>query len=159
MKLVLKNIIFSLFIFQSIAVFSQDCTEYHIDHCRWADRSFLYSRQSKSAAFTPGMKSEFNIVVYDGEEYYISVAGHKKLGDIRLRLIEDDKDKIVLYDNQHFNYEDYFYFKNSLTKKLIVQIISEVSDEDKSNDERYCIGVLIEFRKTKFEKETEKLGF
>lgn len=158
MQALVKYTILLFFITLSYISYGQDCTEYHITNCRWADRSFLYSRQSKSAGFKPGMSSEFNIVVYDGEEYYISVDGHKKLGNIRIRLIEDDEHQTILYDNAQFKYENYFYFKNSLTKNLIVEISSEVPENDKTND-IYCLGVLIEFRNNKLETRSEKLGF
>ena len=124
----------------------QDCTNYHVDNCRWADRTFLYSRQSRSAIFTPGMKSEFRIIVYGKEEYYISIDGHRKLGDIRLRVFEDNKKKSVLYDNANFNYEDFFYFKNSRTRDLVIEISTEEPRDPKAKENRYCLGVLIEFR-------------
>ena len=85
--------------------YSQNCNNYHINNCRWADISFLYSRQSKSAVFTPGMRSEFMIVVYGGEEYYMSVDSHRKLGDIRLRVYEDNKSKKPLYTLQSVHIE------------------------------------------------------
>lgn len=158
MKYYSRYILIILFLIQALYSFGQNCTEYHIDHCRWADRSFLYSRQSKSAAFKPGMKSEFSIVVYGGEEYYLSVDGHKKLGNIRIRLIEDNTEQTILYDNAQFKYENFFYFKNSLTKNLIVEITSEVED-DEITDDIYCIGVLIEFRSNTLENRKDKLGF
>ena len=83
----LKHIIFTLFItISSIISYGQNCSEYHINKCRWADESFLYSRQSKSAMFVAGMTSEFSITVYSGEEYYVSIKGDRKLGDIRVRI-------------------------------------------------------------------------
>ena len=97
----------------SFAALSQNCTNYHSEKCRWADDSFLYSRQSKSALYTPGMTSEFVITVYE-EEYYISVKGDKNLGKIQIVVKEDNAEKTVLYDNSKYKYEDYFYFKNEL---------------------------------------------
>lgn len=126
----------------------QDCTNYHIENCRWANRSFLYSRQSQSALFKPGMRSEFRIIVYGGEEYYLSVDGHGKLGDIRVRIFEDEKKEQALYDNAEFNYEKYFYFKNSRTRDLVVEVTSKNTDSGSSSNQRYCLGVLIEFRET-----------
>jgi hypothetical protein len=104
------------------------------------------------------MKSEFSIVVYGGEEYYISVDGHRKLGDIRLRIYEDDATRTQLYDNAEFKFEEYFYFKVSRTRKLLIEISTEASDKKKQ--EKYCLGVLVEFRDTKNPEETEEnVGF
>lgn len=160
MKDKFKYLIFSILLFFPIFAFSQDCNDYHIDNCRWADRTFLYSRQSKSALFKKGMSSEFSIVVYSGEEYYISVNGHRKLGDIQLRILEDDDQKKQLYDNSEFNYEKYFFFKVSKTRKLTVEISTEEPEEDKNPDKKYCVGVLIEFRETDSSDEAEEdVGF
>ena len=128
-------------------LFSQNCLQYHVENCRWADRTYLYSRQSRSAGFKPGMSSEFKIVVYAGEEYYISISGHRKLGDIQMRLKEDDDLKTILYDNADFNFETYFYFKNSTSRNLIIEISTPPPDDPDENEMVYCLGVLIEFRK------------
>ncbi len=158
MKSIVHKILLLLIIssFQEVS-FAQDCTDYHVENCRWADRTFLYSRQSRSALFTPRMKSNFSIVVYGGEEYYISVSGHRKLGDIRVRLKEDDEKQTILYDNANFKYEKYFYFKNALTKKLIIEV--SVPENEKYKNEKFCVGVLIEFRRNKAEESSNQLGF
>jgi len=141
-------------------VSAQSCLQYHVENCRWADRTYLYSRQSRSAGFTPGMTSEFKIVVYAGEEYYIAIEGHRKLGDIQMRLKEDDEIKTILYDNADFKYEKYFYFKNSSSKNLIVEITTPPADNSDEKDKAYCVGVLIQFRKNIEEaKEGNGIGF
>lgn len=158
MRYVMKYLFLLVFLTTPLFVQGQNCTNYHIDHCRWADRSFLYSRQSRSALFTAGMTSEFSIVVYGGEEYYISVDGHRKLGDIRLRIYEDDATRTQLYDNAEFKFEEYFYFKVSRTRKLIIEISTEPNEKQKQ--EKYCLGVLVEFRDTgNAEKMKKDTGF
>jgi len=151
---VLLAIVFSI---SAFLTYGQNCPEYHIDNCRWADESFLYSRQSKSALFTPGMTSEFVITVYGGEEYYVSIKGERKLGKIRIRVKEDNELKTVLYNNAHYDYEDYFYFKNENTRNLIFEVSSEAPKKFSTSTERYCLGVLIEFRS--YKKERVDTGF
>ena len=150
----LLAIIFSISTFIS---YGQNCSEYHINKCRWADESFLFSRQSKSALFNPGMASEFAITVYGGEEYYVSIKGDRKLGKIRVRVKEDNKDKTVLYNNAHYDYEDFFYFKNENTRNLILEVTSEATGKFNESSERYCVGVLIEFRT--YEEKKVRKGF
>ena len=160
MKVKFKYLIFTILFLLPVFAFSQNCTNYHIENCRWADRTFLYSRQSKSALFKKGMSSEFSIVVYGGEEYYISVDGHRKLGDIRLQIFEDDDQKTQLYDNAEFKYEKFFFFKVSRTRKLIIKISTEEAKDNKKPDQKYCVGVLIEFRDTGPSEEAEEdVGF
>jgi hypothetical protein len=103
------------------------------------------------------MTSEFSITVYGGEEYYVSVKGDRQLGDIRIRVKEDDKYKTLLYDNAEYEYEDFFFFKNEVTRNLILQISSEAKGKFSNSSDRYCLGVLIEFRA--YKKEEPSTGF
>lgn len=137
------TIIFSI---SSFIIYGQNCSNYHVDNCRRADESFAISRQSRSALFTQGMSSEFTITVYGGEEYYISVQGEKNLGNMKIRVKEDNKRNTVLYDNSAYDYEAFFYFKNENTKSLIIEITSEAEKKFSSSTNRYCVGVLIEYR-------------
>ena len=157
----LKYIAFTIVLMGSGISYGQDCTNYHVENCRWADRSYLYSRQSRSAVFTPGMTSEFQMVVYGGEEYYISVGAHRKLGDIRLRIFDDKEKKSLLYDNAKYNYEEYFYFKNTQTRDLIVEITTKEPDNNNETGERYCLGVLVEFKNIRDSQELKEdsVGF
>lgn len=163
MKKIKTTGILLLLFFSALSVNGQNCTHYHIENCRWAGRSFFYSRQSRSASFLPGMTSTFRIVVYGGEEYYISVDGHRKLGDLRLRIYDDSSDEKPLYDNARFKYEEYFYFQNSRTRDLLLEVTSEnpkVPEEERSG-EKYCLGVLIEFKSTSQAKDPfrDSVGF
>ncbi len=143
----LKYLIITLLLaLLSTVSYNQNCSEYHIDKCRWTDESFLYSRQSRSALFAPGMTSEFSITVYGGEEYYVAIKGDRKLGDIRIRVKEDNQQKTLLYDNAEYEYEDFFFFKNENTKNLILEVSSEAEGKFSNSSDRYCLGVLIEFR-------------
>src|SRR6056297_2343838 len=142
----IKLFYITLFLILGFTSHAQNCKNYHVENCRWGDRSYFYSRQSRSALFAPGTTSKFNIVVYKGEEYYISIEGHRKLGDLRLRLLEDDEGKTVLYDNADFKYENYFYFKNATTKKLIVEVSAPGAEDPDEKEARYCVGVLLLFR-------------
>lgn len=148
------TIIFSI---SSIVVYGQNCSDYHVDNCRWTDDSFLFSRQSRSALFTQGMSSEFAITVYGGEEYYVSVKGEKNLGKIKIRVKEDNQKKNVLYDNSKYKYEDFFYFKNENTRNLIIEVSSQAEKKFSNSTDRYCLGVLIEFRS--YETKKTSTGF
>jgi hypothetical protein len=146
----MKNIILILFItFLSFPIcsFGQDCTDYHQYHCLYADYTFFYSRQSKSALFKPGQTSDMKIVAYSGEDYYVSVCAHRKFGNIHLRILEDNVNKSVIYDNAQDNYSDFITFSNEVTRNLILEVSVPEGDSKESN-ERRCVGVVIQFRKT-----------
>ena len=146
-----------LFSISSFLTFGQNCPDYNINNCRWADDTFLFSRQSRNALYTQGMSSEFSITVYGGEEYYVSVQGDKKLGKIKIKVKDDNKQNTVLYDNSKYKYESYFYFKNENTRNLIIEITSVAEKKFSSSTDRYCLGVLIEFRT--YEAKKTSTGF
>jgi len=154
---IIKLFLIVIFSISTYTTYAQNCSEYHINKCSWADESFLYSRQSRSALFSPGMTSEFSITAYGGEEYYVSIEGNRKLGKIRIRVKEDDENKTVLYNNAHYEYENFFYFKNENTRNLIIEVSSEAAPKFANSTDRYCIGVLIQFRN--YKKEEVDTGF
>ena len=140
-------ILFATIFFIPVVSFSQDCTDYHQYHCLYADYTFFYSRQSKSALFKPGQSSELKIVAYTGEDYYIAVCAHRKFGNIRFRLLEDNDSRKVIYDNASDNYAGSLTFSNEVTRNMILEVSVPEGDNKDSNDRR-CVGVVIEFRKT-----------
>ncbi len=144
----LHYIIFILFAFLIPAFSSaQDCTDYHQYHCLYADYTFFYSKQSKSALFRQGQVSELKIIAYSGEDYYIAVCAHRKFGDIRFRIIEDNAGRRVIYDNANNDYNESVTFSNEVTRNLIIEVSVPEGDSQSSNDRR-CVGVVIQFRKT-----------
>lgn len=154
----MKRIILILFItllsYPAIS-FGQDCTDYHQYHCLYADYTFFYSRQSKSALFRPGQTSEMKIITYSGEDYYVAVCAHRKFGNIHLRLLEDDANKKVIYDNAQDNYSEFITFSNEVTRNIIIEV-SVPMGNNKEAEERRCVGVVIQFRKTSEETNTSK---
>lgn len=147
MKKIIHIILFAGLIFSPFLSFAQDCTGYHQYHCIYADYTFFYSRQSKSALFKRGQTSELKIVAYSGEDYYVAVCAHRKFGDIRFKILEDNANKTLIYDNADNEYNESVTFSNEVTRNLIIQV--SVTDNDiKGTDDRRCVGVVIQFRKT-----------
>lgn len=153
----MKNIQTLLFItlfLSPLLSFAQDCTDYHQYHCMYADYTFFYSRQSKSALFRRGQTSELKIVAYSGEDYYIAVCAHRKFGDIQFKILEDNANKTLIYDNAEDEYAESLIFSNEVTRNLIIQVSVPDADIKESADDRRCVGVVIEFRKTDSVNET-----
>ena len=159
MKKTIQIILFVSLILSPIFSFAQDCTDYHQYHCIYADYTFFYSRQSKSALFKRGQTSELKIVAYSGEDYYVAVCAHRKFGDIRFKILEDNPDKTLIYDNADDDYSESITFSNEVTRNLIIQV-SVPDDDMKGSDDRRCVGVVIQFRKTdQDDGKRGKLGF
>ena len=139
-------IIFVLaFLSAIIGVSAQDCSDYHQYHCVYADYTFFYSRQSKSALMQRGQTSSLNMVAYGGEDYYIGVCAHRKLGEIQFKILEDNDARTVIYDNATDEYATSIVFSNENTRNLIIEVI--VPDGSGNEKDRRCVGVLIQFRK------------
>jgi hypothetical protein len=154
----MKKIIPLLFIALSsfpVLLIGQDCTEYHQYHCLYADYTFFYSRQSKSSLFRPGQTSEMKIIAYSGEDYYVSVCAHRKFGNIHLRILEDNENKKVIYDNAQDNFSEFVTFSNEVTRNLILEVSVPLGDS-KDTKEARCLGVVIQFRKTGTDSDSGK---
>lgn len=148
----MKNLLYTILLLPFVAItfdtIAQDCTDYHQYHCMYADYTFFYSRQSKSALFRKGQTSELKIVAYGGDDYYVAVCAHRKFGDIHFRIFEDNEKRSLIYDNAKNNYQESITFTNTITRNLIIEV--KVPEGDGRNlSERRCVGVVIEFRKTK----------
>jgi hypothetical protein len=131
--------------------FAQDCTDYHKYHCLFADYSFFYSEQSKSALFRKGQTSEFKIVINEGEDYYIAVCAHRKFGDLHFKILEDNEDSTLIYENAEHDYTNSVIFTNEVTRNIIVEV-SVPGGLEKGKIVRRCVGVLVQYRKTEPEK-------
>jgi len=130
-------------------VSAQDCTDYHQYHCLYSDYTFFYSKQSKSSLFQPGQVNELKIVAYGGEDYYIAVCAHRKFGNVQFRIIEDNSARKVIYDNANDDYSESITFSNETTRNLIIEV--SVPENESNKNDRRCVGVVIQFRKTETE--------
>lgn len=141
-----KTILLYLFLlFAFSAVHAQDCTGYHQYHCTYADYTFFYSRQSKSALFKRGQTSEMKVIAYGGEDYYIGVCAHRKFGKIEFKIMEDNESRTVIYDNTKDDYAQSVIFSNETTRNLIIEIT--VPPAKNNENDRRCVGVIIQFKK------------
>jgi len=159
MKLKLKYLIcLTYFMLQVIYLGGQDCFYYHEYFCKFPNSTYFYSGQSRSALFAFGMTSEFKIVTFGGEDYHISICYERKFKNVRMRLIEDNTDRTVLYDNKDFTYQSTMTFTNNVARKLIIEISVPEDASGKEGQDLHCVGVLIHFRKT-FQEPQNKIGF
>lgn len=142
-----KNILIYIMLLSGFlgSVYAQDCTGYHQYHCTYADYTFFYSRQSKSALFRRGQTSEMKIIAYGGEEYYIGVCAHRKFGDIHYKIMEDNENRTLIYDNAMDNMSKSVKFVNQSTRNLIIEV--SVPKSESGETDRRCVGVIIQFKK------------
>ena len=139
-------------------VSSQDCFYYHEYFCKFPNTSYFYSGQSRSALFSAGMSSQFKLVTFGGEDYHVSICYERKFKNVKMRLLEDNEDHTVLYDNSQHNFEESMTFSNNVARRLIIEISVPEDPNSKDNQELHCVGVLIHFRKT-YDEPKNKIGF
>jgi hypothetical protein len=121
MKLKMKRLICIIFLlWQIIQLGGQDCFYYHEYFCKFPNSTYFYSGQSRSALFAFGMTSEFKIVTFGGEDYHLSICYERKFKNVRMRLIEDNADRTILYDNKDFNFIATMTFTNNVARKPII---------------------------------------
>lgn len=157
-KTIIILTIFQIYLLKTYMVSAQDCFYYHEYQCKFPNSSFYYSGQSRSALFAYGMTSEFKLVTFGGEDYHLSICYQFKMKNIRLRLIEDNDDHTVLYDNKDYKYQAEITFTNNTARKVIVEISVPEDETNKDKQNMYCVGVLIHYRKT-YQEPQNKIGF
>ena len=160
MKIKLRKIswLIVFLVVQFTSIKAQDCFYYHEYFCKFPNSSYFYSGQSRSALFAFGMTSEFKLVTFGGEDYNLSICYERKFKNVRLRLLEDNADKTVLYDNKDFNYQEVMNFTNNVARKVIIEISIPEDATGKEGQALHCVGVLIHFRKT-YQEPQNKIGF
>lgn len=122
---------------------AQACADFHTRSCPLPDFSYYYDQQSASFALKVGEKAEVNIVVFEKNDYYISICYHRRFDKVNLRILDDNPQKSVLYDNAAESYTDSVKFTNNETKKLILEVSVPEELNNKSDTRQRCVGVLI----------------
>lgn len=154
---------------------AQYCSNYHRAACKASGKrdGFRYNGQSRSALFEGGQTSEFQIVVYKGNDYRIALCNDNNLGQLRMRIIAvkrvpvkqevyeqvkneygevEEKavtettykrEREVIYDNSQDSYATEVTFSVETSQKLIIEITAEGG-----TGELGCVGVLIEHMPT-----------
>src|SRR5690606_4866660 len=95
-KIFILTVIGILFSLQGTT--AQSCRGYE-KRCDSAPKHFEASSLSRSITMRKARKTVINQTFYGNREYFISVCGKKRLGNIHFRLIADDESQTVLYDN------------------------------------------------------------
>jgi hypothetical protein len=147
MKLAKKSaIIITIFIIHSVyfQVHAQSCQNYE-KRCENAPTYFEKSSLSRSVTMRKARKVVINQTFFGDREYFISVCGRKKLGDIHFRLISDDENQTVLYDNAAVNFQPSQLFVIQNTMKIKIELSAPHYFDDYNSE---CAGVQISYHKS-----------
>ena len=133
-----------LFLFMDNApVFGQNCKGYE-KKCNSAPSGFKSSSLSRSLSMRKMRKVVINQVLYGDRTYHISVCGKKQLGKIHFRILADDEQRSVLYDNAVDNFKTNKLFEIQATMKIHIEITAPHFFDDRGSE---CAGINISYRK------------
>ncbi|HEC42569.1 MAG TPA: hypothetical protein ENI20_07045 [Bacteroides sp.] len=153
-----KYLLTGVFLLVTIAVFSQDCVDYHrFARCKMdLQRGYKKYSQSKSAAISELDTLEFNIVFYGQKDYIFSFCTRQDLYPINFRLLDPDS-RTVLYDNANDRYIESLSIGFDATRSLIVQVTVFAGRDNKGGAEADagCIGLLLQYKNYPKEKKHE----
>ncbi len=150
MKIYILLIFTALFtiLFEKPILAQNKCKGYHLSKCQ-SNSQFHYSGYSKSAEFYRGTTSRFKILALANLDYHFVLCYKKEAGNVQFKIMEDNEAKTLLYDNFTDNFSQDIVITTVFAKPLIVEVtLSGDASQIKHNSEKFCIGLLIEYRKT-----------
>ena len=112
-------------------------------------KHFHESGYSRSGQFNNGTTSVFRVTVFSGLDYHFAMCYEKELGEVQLKIMVDNNEKTVLYDNLLDNYEKEIVISMVTSQTLLVEVSAPGDlNEIKADSPKYCLGLLVEYRTT-----------
>lgn len=124
---------------------TQNCSGFE-KKCESAPSYFTKSSLSRSITLRKARKVVINQTFLGGREYYISICGRKKIGDLHLRLIADDENQMVLFDNAANNFKTTQLFVIQNTMKVKIELSAPHYFDDIHAE---CAGIQIHYHQKK----------
>ncbi len=148
LRVFVKYIFTSCFLFFTLGFTSnseaQNCSGFE-KRCEEAPKYFKKSSLSRSLSVRKGRKLIINQTFFGGREYYVSVCGKKKIGDIHLRIIADDDNKMVLFDNAANNFKPTQLFVIQNTMKVKIELSAPYYFDNVHSE---CAGIQIHYHQS-----------
>ena len=123
---------------------AQNCIGFE-KRCEEAPKYFTKSSLSRSLSVRKGRKLLINQTFFGNREYFVSVCGKKKIGDIHLRIIADDDNKMVLFDNAANNFKPTQLFVIQNTMKVKIELTAPYYFD---NMHAECAGIQIHYHQS-----------
>lgn len=129
-----------MIVISSANVSAQTCNNVENSCSHSNEKGFIKSSMSHS--FKIGIKQRriFNVIMYEGKEYYVSVCGKTELGKIQLKIVSGTDSKLM-YDNAAKGFKNNLNLKSDVTQKLIIEVSAPNGRFE--NNEPECAGLFI----------------
>ena len=145
-----------LFPLLNSTVNGQICRKYYKtkDCIEFQRKDFYLMGQSRSAVLEIGTSSQFELVLTGGRDYIVTCCTEKVYYPVNFKIISKDGADLI-YDNMHDEYINSIGFTIDNTQTVVIEVVllAEGFKATDFNDNRACVGVSIQFKKT------PKLGF
>lgn len=148
--------IYALILFNLLSL-SFTCNTYSQNSCNSPNNCipfgtpFGVSQQSISTTLQPGQKAIYNIVVYKGFIYRVSLCSNKNIGRLYFRILSTYGTNNVLFDSSNLDtdkQEKILSVKESCNLKIEVAFHKQELKTKHNKRDDACINVLIEYYKT-----------
>lgn len=123
---------------------AQNCSGFE-KRCEEAPKYFTKSALSRSFSVRKGRKLLINQTFFGDREYFVSVCGKKKIGDIHLRIIADDENKMILFDNAANNFKSSQIFVVQNTMKVKIELSAPYYFDNVHSE---CAGIQIHYHQS-----------
>lgn len=147
-RIFFKYLFSTSFLFLTIGFMSnshaQNCSGFE-KRCEEAPKYFTKNSLSRSLSVRKGRKLIINQTFFGDREYFVSVCGKKKIGDIHLRIIADDDNKMVLFDNAANNFKPTQLFVIQNTMKVKIELTAPYYFD---NMHAECAGIQIHYHQS-----------
>jgi hypothetical protein len=120
---------------------AQNCSGYE-KKCHDAPKGFKSSSQSRAFSLRKMKKVTVKQTLFAQREYYLSACGKGKLGKIHLRVLADNPQRDVLYDNASDNFASEKFFQIESTIPVIIEIFAPHFREERVSE---CAGLFIAY--------------
>jgi hypothetical protein len=121
---------------------AQTCKDFE-NKCQSAPKGFKKSSLSRAFSMRKMKKIKLNTTLLGGNQYFISVCGKAKLGNMHIRIITDDNFKSVLYDNAADDFAANKQFEVEETTKISIEISAP---QFFTESESECAGIYIAYK-------------
>lgn len=121
---------------------AQNCSDYQ-KKCQQAPREFSRNALSRAFSIRKMKKIALKQTFFGGREYYISICGKSKLGKIHFRLLADNTQRDVLYDNAADNFKNQRLFQIDATLPIIIEVTAPYYFDEKESE---CAGIVVGYR-------------
>jgi hypothetical protein len=151
--MVFKRLLFSIFISVLVHGYSlqaQDCSESKAYKKCPAPKDARYKLKFNwSRAFKRGQTKQFVLTFNKGLSYYLSACTKEVDLKIHIKLLEDNKDQTVLYDNAINELSGVLDINSQETKKMIVEISVPPKKIYELINSSVCVGIRLFYLKQK----------